>query len=99
MDLGAPGHYVARAMEFLLILSAMLSAVTGAFTGARAPEARLHHQAAQIVAVAEPSAETAVVAERVAAALPAIGALEAPPALSAFAIAAPAALLTVRLIE
>ena len=99
MDLGAPGHYVARAMEFLLILSAMLSAVTGAFTGARAPEARLHHQAAQIVAVAEPSAETAVVAERVAAVSPAIGALAAPPALRAFAIAAPAALLTVRLIE
>ncbi|HKR25634.1 MAG TPA: hypothetical protein VJS15_10265, partial [Allosphingosinicella sp.] len=69
------------------------------FTGARAPEARLHHQAAHIVAVAEPSAETVVVAERVAAALPAIGALAEPPASRGFAIAAPAALLKVRLIE
>ncbi len=99
MDLGARRHYVAPAMEFLLILSAMLSAVTGAFTGARAPEARLHQQAAQIVVVAEPSAETAVVAERIVAALPALGALAAPPALRPFALAAPAPLFAVRLIE
>ena len=50
MDLRAPRHYVAHAMEFLLILSAMLSAVTGAISGVRAPEARLHH--AEAVAVA-----------------------------------------------
>ena len=33
-------------MELLLILSAMLSAVTGAFAGVRAPDARPHHAAA-----------------------------------------------------
>jgi hypothetical protein len=45
MDLGARRYYVAAAMNFLLILSAMLSAVTGAFSGVRAPEARPHHNA------------------------------------------------------
>jgi hypothetical protein len=71
MDLGAPRHYVAPAMEFLLVLSALLSAVTGAFTGARPPEARPHHAAAaQSVAAAEPAATVAVPAARVAVAAP-----------------------------
>jgi hypothetical protein len=71
MDLGAPRHYVAPAMEFLLVLSALLSAVTGAFTGARPHEARLHHAApAQSVAVAEPAAKVAVPAARIAVTAP-----------------------------
>ncbi|HVQ10226.1 MAG TPA: hypothetical protein VMS43_17550 [Allosphingosinicella sp.] len=54
-------------MEFLLVLSALLSAVTGAFTGARPHEARLHHAAtAQSVAVAEPAQQVAVPAARIA---------------------------------
>jgi hypothetical protein len=37
---------VDRRLEFLLILSALLSAVTGAFTGTRAPDARPQQVAA-----------------------------------------------------
>jgi hypothetical protein len=62
MDLRGLRHYVAPAMEFLLILSAILSAVTGAVTGVRAPEARLHHAAA-VQAEAPPAGQTVRVAK------------------------------------
>jgi hypothetical protein len=100
MDLGAPRHYVAPAMEFLLVLSALLSAVTGAFTGARPPEARLHHAAAtQSVAVAEPSATVAVPAARVAIAAPPIRARSVADVPSVPAPPASAPLYADRLIE
>jgi hypothetical protein len=52
-------------MEFLMILSALLSAVTGAFAGNRTAEARLHQPAAaQSVAMAQPVAVAAVPAIR-----------------------------------
>lgn len=55
-----------------MILSALLSAVTGAFAGTRTAEARLHQPAAtQSVAVAAPSATVAVPAVRPAQAIPA----------------------------
>ena len=65
MDLDASGHYVRPAMELLLILSAMLSAVTGAFSGTRGPEARIHEAettvgARLVVVVAEEEAAQAV---------------------------------------
>jgi hypothetical protein len=41
-------------MNFLLILSAMLSAVTGAFSGARAPDARPQHMAMASAEAASP---------------------------------------------
>jgi hypothetical protein len=42
MDLRARAHYVACPMELLLTLFALLSAATGALTGARAPQAEVH---------------------------------------------------------
>ncbi len=57
MDLGRRRHYVAGAMELLLILSALLSAATGAFTGTRGPEAAQRHEAAaEAVAIAQTAA-------------------------------------------
>jgi hypothetical protein len=68
-------------MEFLMILSALLSAVTGAFAGPRPVEARLHQPApAQSVAVAVPSATVA---------LPAIRPVQAIPEQAAQAMPAP----------
>jgi hypothetical protein len=84
-------------MEFLLILSAMLSAVTGAFAGVRAPEARLHHTAA--VQAEAPCLEQAEQVARLElparGAVPRIAAIFAPPG---FEIA-PIALYADRLIE
>ena len=48
MDLQGHAHYVAFPMELLLILSAMLSVVTGAFAGVRGPEARVHQAEAAV---------------------------------------------------
>ncbi|MGZ8281419.1 MAG: hypothetical protein ACXWUN_00540 [Allosphingosinicella sp.] len=59
MDLQLSAHYVASAMEFLLILSAMLSAFTGAFSGVREPEARLAQTEASVGARLAPSAVVA----------------------------------------
>ena len=98
MDLGPPRHYVAGAMELLLILSAMLSAVTGAFSGARGAELRPLH-AAQVQAEAH-CAEAAAEAVRLPRALPAeaprIAAIFAP---AAFDLAASIPLYADRLIE
>jgi len=59
MDLGGRRHYVAGAMELILALLSLLSAATGALTGARAPEAGMV-QSAQVGAI--PSAATGVAA-------------------------------------
>lgn len=72
MDLRARDAYVAVAMSFLLVLSAVLSAVTGAFTGTRAPEPGLHQQApTQIAAAVESVQQAAVPATRIEAPPPA----------------------------
>jgi hypothetical protein len=97
MDVRPARHYVAPAMELLLILSAMLSAVTGAFTGARAAEPRPFH-AAQVQAEA-PGAEVAVEAARLPLALPEARPIAALVAPATFDPAAPIPLYADRLIE
>ena len=65
-----------------MILSALLSAVTGAFAGGRPADARVHQPAAaQSVAVAMPAAKVVV---------PAIRPVQAIPAVPAQPVAAPA---------
>jgi hypothetical protein len=53
MDVGAARHYVTRAMSFLLVLSAVFNALTGAFVGARPAEPVPQQQVAIVAEVAE----------------------------------------------
>ena len=86
-------------MELLLILSAMLSAVTGAFSGVRGPEGRVDTaQAAVGAQVAVAAVEQQAPAAR--AARPAVGRAPSDVApLPAFAVAPAAPLYADRLIE
>ena len=86
-------------MELLLILAAMLSAVTGAFTGARGPEARVAEpQAAVGAAVAVVAVEQQ--AARVLPVRPASIVLTTEvPALRVFALVAAMPIYADRLIE
>jgi hypothetical protein len=86
-------------MELLLILSAMLSAVTGAFSGVRGPEARLHQAEAAVGAQLVASAiEQQAPAERPARPPAGPPSTEVEP-LPAFAVAPAAPLYADRLIE
>jgi hypothetical protein len=88
-------------MEFLLILSAVLSAITGAFSGVRAPEARLHHASAatQAVTAVQPCATVAVPAARTAPVLPIFDLLAEVRAVPVFALTSSVPLYADRLIE
>ena len=99
MDLGPSAYYVAFSMELLLILSAMLSAVTGAFTGVCGPEAQVHRAES---AVGAQLAASAVQQEAREARTPRPASLPLPTEvepLPDFAIVAAAPLATDRLIE
>ena len=86
-------------MELLLILSAMLSAVTGAFSGVRGPEAGVHQAETSVGAQLVASAVEEKVAE-LAAVIPQNDAASTEvPALPTFAIAAAIPLYADRLIE
>ncbi|HEY5723202.1 MAG TPA: hypothetical protein VIT45_12855 [Allosphingosinicella sp.] len=87
-------------MEFLLSLFALLSAVTGAFTGVREAEPRTHHAAAALAIAAEtPSAVAPAAAAAFVAAAFLARAAVAPASGLAFALAPSAPLETVRLLE
>jgi hypothetical protein len=87
-------------MEWLLILSAMLSAVTGAFSGVRAPEAQMDRPQTTAVAVRLSVQVAQVRAPRILPAPPRVvpvkRAFDPPPA---FTIVPAAPLETVRLLE
>jgi hypothetical protein len=89
---------MSQPMELLLILSAMLSAITGAFSGVRAPDARpLHAAAARVEA---PCADRLVRIAPRAAAIPGEGRrIAAVFATPAFALPAAIPLYADRLIE
>ncbi len=86
-------------MEFLLVLSALLSALTGAFTGPRDGETRLGQAEAQLIAAAEAGAPIRTAALRPLHPLPSIAQLSShvPDIAPAPALLAPLAF--VRLIE
>ena len=88
-------------MEFLLVLSALMSALTGAFTGPREGETRLGQAEAQLVAVAQAAAPAQAAAIRPRQSLPTIAerAGYAPQAALTFAPAPLAPLAFIRLIE
>lgn len=50
-------------MQFLLLLSALLSTVTGAFAGPRAVEAQVSQSEAHVVATARPAARAIAAAQ------------------------------------
>ena len=89
-------------LEFLLILSALLSAVTGAFGGVRAPDVQPRHSAASQAIAAEAAPRT-VSPIRIAAAIGPAAGFPDPglplPEIRSFAVSLPAPLETVRLLE
>ncbi|OYY72222.1 hypothetical protein [Sphingomonas sp. 28-63-12] len=80
-------------MELLLILSALLSALTGVSVGTRTPEVRLHQSAAP-AALAAAAAQSASrrIAARIAQPQQTLAILAAAPAFAAFALRAAAPL-------
>ena len=99
MDLAPPRPYVGRRMHVLLLLTALLGALTGLGSEARGGESRLARAEGQVVAIAAAQVAPTASSYRPVAEAPVPLRVAPPTPVGAFPPARPAPLATVKLLE